>query len=182
MSSRTRRHACLWHRDAGPLTFFIADAQGTGVPVKVRGRTCHIGTAHTVLVVAILAGSVLVACDRVASPSADAGRELYKQNGCASCHGADGHGDGPVGKTLEIRPRDFRDAAAFKQGADLESVTATIATGVIGGLGTPRSPNPAHHHDQVMPRFDHLSEGERRSLALYVISLRTPVNTRRSQP
>lgn len=121
-------------------------------------------------------------CSRRPSPSIDAGRDLYRQNGCGSCHGPDGHGDGPVGKTLEARPRDFRDAAAFKQGTDIDSITATIATGVIGGLGDPRSPDHLHHHMQVMPRFDHLSEGERRSLALYVISLRTATQTGRSRP
>jgi hypothetical protein len=28
------------------------------------------------------------------------------------------------------------------------------------------------HHELLMPKFDHLSENERRSIALYVISLR----------
>ncbi len=120
-----------------------------------------------------LSMAAMVGCSRGPSPSTEAGRDLYRQNGCGSCHGPEGHGDGPVGKTIETRPRDFRDAAAFKQGADIDSITATIATGVIGGLGDPRSPDHLHHHTQVMPRFDHLSEKERRSLALYVISLRT---------
>ncbi|MEQ1871246.1 MAG: c-type cytochrome [Vicinamibacterales bacterium] len=135
-----------------------------------------------VLTAWLLATVAVVGCSREPPPSIGAGRDLYRQNGCASCHGAEGHGDGPVGATLETRPRDFRDAAAFKQGADIESVTATIATGVLGGLGDSRSPDPVHHHSQVMPRFDHLSERERHSLALYVISLRTASQTGRSQP
>jgi cytochrome c553 len=134
-----------------------------------------------VLTVLLLGAGALIACTG-ATASIEAGRDLYAQNGCASCHGREGHGDGPVGKTLETHPRDFRDAAAFKQGTDIESIAHTIATGVISGPGDPRAPNHARHHAQMMPRFDHLSERERRSLALYVISLRNPAGTGRSQP
>src|SRR5428012_4831 len=42
--------------------------------------------------------------------SAAEGRTLYETNGCVSCHGLQGHGDGPVGKTLTPAPRDFRGA------------------------------------------------------------------------
>jgi mono/diheme cytochrome c family protein len=46
--------------------------------------------------------------------SVSAGRVLYEENGCATCHGPAGHGDGRIAVTLNPRPRDFRDAAAFK--------------------------------------------------------------------
>lgn len=97
---------------------------------------------------------------RVASqPSRDDGREVYMSNGCATCHGMNGHGDGPVGRTLSPPPRDFRDASAYRNGADAASIAQTIATGLPNGGS--------------MPRFAHLSNSERQSLALYLISIRT---------
>lgn len=136
--------------------------------------------APLALAVCIVGIGALVACDRGPDPSVDAGRDLYRQNGCASCHGPDGHGDGPVAKTIEPHPRDFRDASSFKQGTDVASIADTIATGVMEH-SQGNSPGDPHHR-QVMPQFNHLSEGERRSLALYVISLRNPLETGRNQP
>jgi len=97
-------------------------------------------------------------CDRSAIPSIGEGRTLYLANGCATCHGPGGQGDGPLSRTLNPPPRDFRDATAFKNGVDPSSIAQTIAEGIaVGG---------------AMPRFAHLTDYERRSLALYVISLR----------
>lgn len=98
------------------------------------------------------------ACRSTQASSLEHGRALYAENGCANCHGTGGHGDGPVGKTLDPRPRDFRDATAFKRGTDVASIATAIAEGVRGG--------------GKMPRFEHLSQAERRSLALFVMSLR----------
>jgi len=92
-------------------------------------------------------------------PSAEEGRALYRANGCGSCHGPSGWGDGPVGKTLNPPPRDFRDANAFKNGTAVEAIAQTIATGIMTG--------------GAMPRFVHLTNAERESIALYVISLRS---------
>jgi high-affinity iron transporter len=98
------------------------------------------------------------ACGGAAKPSSAEGRSLYGENGCANCHGPAGHGDGPVAKTLVPRPRDFRDAAAFKNGIDVSAIAKTLAD----GLAT---------NGAAMPRFNHLTERERRSLALFVTSL-----------
>lgn len=95
-----------------------------------------------------------------AVPSLAEGRALYASDGCAGCHGTTGHGDGPVARTLTPPPRDFRDASAFKNGIDESAIAQTIATGIPRG--------------GAMPLYAHLSERERRSLARYVISLRTP--------
>ncbi len=111
---------------------------------------------------------VAPACGWRQTQSAEAGRVLYGQNGCAACHGPNGHGDGPVGRTLDPQPRDFRDASAFKNGTDVPAIAGTIATGVPEG--------------GRMPRFGHLEESERRSLALYVISLRDQSAIGRVQP
>jgi mono/diheme cytochrome c family protein len=131
--------------------------------------------------VALTAAAIsLVACSRGPAPSADAGRELYRQNGCATCHGPDGHGDGRLAGTLATRPRDFRDTTSYKQGTDVAAVAESIGTGVVA-LASSSRPGDEHHR-QVMPPFSHLSEWERRSLALYVISLGDPATSERSRP
>lgn len=102
-----------------------------------------------------------------AEPSIGEGARLYRSNGCVSCHGAEGHGDGPVGRALVPPPRDFRQEAAFKAGTDPESIALTLAVGVPEGGS--------------MPLYAHLTNHERRSLARYVISFRTPTPDRTNQ-
>jgi len=119
-------------------------------------------------VIAIAITTAAVGCGNPA-PTAAAGRELYLSNGCASCHGAAGHGDGPVAKTLEPRPRDFRDASAFKNGTDMAAVATTLSSGLSSSGSS-------------MPSFRHLTRDERASLALYVISLRTTPQASKEQP
>lgn len=57
--------------------------------------------------------------------SADDGAVLYKTKTCAMCHGADGSGNTPVGKSMKAR--DLRSAEVQKQ-SDAE-LTAIIADG-----------------------------------------------------
>jgi high-affinity iron transporter len=87
------------------------------------------------------------------------GKQLYGANGCGTCHGHEGRGDGPVARTLTPPPRDFRDQAAFKNGADPASIANTLATGLTRDGGQ-------------MQSYFHLSDRERYLLARYVISLR----------
>lgn len=117
----------------------------------------------------VLAGGLLaVACQQAPSGTREAevarGRELYGQHGCATCHGLAGRGDGPVGRTLTPPPRDFRDAAAFKNGADPSSIANTLATGLTRDGGQ-------------MQSYFHLSDRERYLIARYVISLRESTST-----
>jgi high-affinity iron transporter len=93
------------------------------------------------------------------SPSVADGRQLYLGNGCATCHGPLGHGDGPVGRALTPKPRDFRDTRAFKNGVSVEAIAQTLNDGLT-------------REGSQMPRFDHLSDRERQSLAMFVISVR----------
>jgi high-affinity iron transporter len=86
------------------------------------------------------------------------GAMLYATNGCAACHGPEGHGNGPVAKTLKPPPRDFRDQSAFKNGRDPDSVAKTLATGLTRDGGQ-------------MQSYAHLSDRERDLLARFVISL-----------
>jgi high-affinity iron transporter len=88
------------------------------------------------------------------------GRALYEANGCATCHGAEGRGDGPVTRTLHSSPRDFRDTAAFVNGYDVEQIARTLEAGLVQG-------------NQSMPAYGHLSETDRKLLAIFVMSLRT---------
>ena len=107
-------------------------------------------------------GSLLLlasACRTTPSSVAE-GRQLYGEHGCANCHGARGHGDGPTALALTTQPRDFRNAAAFKNGTDVVAVAGTLSKGLGEGAGR-------------MPSYGHLSAGDRESLALFVISLRS---------
>lgn len=93
------------------------------------------------------------------TPSLEEGAALYRANGCASCHGPEGRGDGALAPTLMPPPRDFRDTLAFKAGRDVQRISRMLATGVPGGGN--------------MPLYAHLTNRERESVALLVISLRT---------
>lgn len=120
------------------------------------------------IVAVIAAGLVAISCGRQVPQTVDEGHRLYRGNGCATCHGSDGHGDGLVAQTLRTRPRDFRDAQAFKRGRSVEQIATTLQSGFGNDLGR-------------MPGFSHLSVDERRALALYVISL-APASEGSSQP
>jgi len=117
---------------------------------------------------AALSALLLTACSH--SPSAQEGRNLYNENGCASCHGISGHGDGPAAASLPAKPTDFNKSGLFKGGAGEQAIARILAEG-IRGAETSAPALRQSHHELVMPKFDHLSTLERRSIALYVISL-----------
>jgi mono/diheme cytochrome c family protein len=125
----------------------------------------------------------VAACRRAPSPTVAEGRRLYSGNGCATCHGPTGHGDGPIADTLVSRPRDLRDAIAFKHGTDMLAIAATLANGIGSPDGSsPQSGHLVEHEQRWMPRFDHLTQHERESIALFVISLRNSSKERQVQP
>ncbi|MGE0394437.1 MAG: c-type cytochrome [Vicinamibacterales bacterium] len=122
---------------------------------------------------ACLLGAALAAsaCQRE-EVSAEAGRSLYRQNGCGSCHGASGRGDGPISQTLDPRPTDLTQPATFKRGNGEVAIADTLASGIPAPGSMPGIDDTiAHHHSQGMPPYPHLSMGERRSLARYINSL-----------
>lgn len=118
----------------------------------VRGLSALAAAAAAALGVAACSGI------RNTNPGLQEGRRLYLAHGCRVCHGENGFGDGPVGLTLETRPRDFRDPEAFKQGATVEDIARTIAQGI-------RQPN------SMMQPYAHIPEADRIELAKYVRSL-----------
>lgn len=143
-------------------------APGDSVRVTVKLASGRSGTAvASVVAYADLEATLdpsSVADGPAAEPTMAEGLKLYRSNGCISCHGPDGHGDGPVARDLIPPPRDFRVAAAFTGGADAESIALTLAVGVPSGGS--------------MPYYAHLSNHERRAIARYVISLRTTSTTK----
>ncbi len=115
-----------------------------------------------------------------ARPSVTEGRDLYQENGCASCHGPEGHGDGRLAGSLAAKPADFRDVSQFKHGTSEDDIAKTLATGIAIVHTMPAL--KLTHHMLVMPQFNHLTKTQRRSIALYVISLRTQDSQRSVQP
>lgn len=113
------------------------------------------------------AAALLVACggrepegngDSTDAAGVERGRHLYRAHGCALCHGTQGRGDGHLAHTLAPKPRDFRDAAGFRHGHDVEAIAATVRDGVVA-------------ERTAMPAYRHLSAADLRSLALFVRSL-----------
>jgi mono/diheme cytochrome c family protein len=106
------------------------------------------GQAHILMVVAMLAGLFLQACDgsrQTASAVAQqpSGDESYRRRlgldtyryYCEACHGAEGKGDGFNAFNLDPKPPDFT-SASFQDARTDEQIAAAIAD---GGPGVGRS-------------------------------------------
>lgn len=89
------------------------------------------------------------------APDLRRGAALFEQD-CAACHGALGHGDGPLARAMEPVPRNFHDDARMR----LRSLYGLYDTIELGVAGTP------------MRAFSELSEADRWALAFYVGGLR----------
>lgn len=88
------------------------------------------------------------------APDLKLGARLYQQQ-CASCHGAQGHGDGPLAATLNPRPIAFSDRERARE-RSLFSLHQVITRGVEG---------------TSMPSFAKLSDDERWALAFFAGTL-----------
>jgi len=108
------------------------------------------------------AGVIAVLTVSCARPSVSQGRALYQENGCASCHGLGGHGDGPLAPNLPAKPIDLRDVSLFKRGSSEDAIAETLE----GGISRVHTIPALHHnhHELLMPKFDHLTKTERRSI------------------
>lgn len=63
--------------------------------------------------------------------AADKGKALFATN-CASCHGAEGKGDGPAGAALDPKPRNLHENGTYKFGSGDLAMFRTIKYGVDG--------------------------------------------------
>jgi high-affinity iron transporter len=89
-------------------------------------------------------------------PDLHAGARLYADQ-CASCHGAQGRGDGPAARGLDPAPANFHDQARMAQ-RSLYGLYNTITLGVTG---------------TGMAPYKQLDEDQRWALAFYVAALGT---------
>lgn len=96
-----------------------------------------------------------------AAPDLAEGQRLFATQ-CATCHGAQGRGDGPLARGMDPAPSDFHDAARMQQ----RSLYGLYNTVTLGVGGTP------------MRGFAELSEAERWALAFYVGGLRDSAEAR----
>ncbi|MFQ5347341.1 MAG: c-type cytochrome, partial [Rhodothalassiaceae bacterium] len=90
-------------------------------------------------------------------PDPARGAALYSEN-CASCHGVEGRGDGPLAVGMEPPAVDFTDAARARE-RSLYALYSVISRGLDG---TP------------MPAFSHLAPEDRWALAFHVGGLAFP--------
>lgn len=83
------------------------------------------------------------------------GQAIYKAQ-CASCHGAEGLGNGPAGAALNPGPRNFQTNEGWKQGYTITAMFQSLTNpeGLVG-----------------MPAFDYLPPKDRFALAHFVQSL-----------
>jgi high-affinity iron transporter len=74
------------------------------------------------------------AAAKVAAADAAKGAQVFAQF-CATCHGPQGAGDGPVGKTLNPPPRNFQ-TAEFKYGGTDQAIFDVISNGAASKGGS----------------------------------------------
>lgn len=116
----------------------------------------------------ILTAAVLAIILPSASSAGDseAGKTSYLAN-CASCHGPEGAGDGPVAAALNPKPRNFSDAD-FKYDTDGDGTSGTdtdLANIIKNGAA-------AYGGNVMMAPLPHLSDDEVANIIAYVRTLK----------
>jgi mono/diheme cytochrome c family protein len=90
-------------------------------------------------------------------PAVSPGQKIYERD-CATCHGAQGKGDGETAAYLTPQPQDFTNSVVQKRSD--EFLTAVIAKG-----------GAAKGLSESMPPFPKLSTSDVQSVVLYVRQL-----------
>jgi len=89
-------------------------------------------------------GALHLAACRSVGPARDPGNEASDgfRRACASCHGTDGRGDGPVAPALLVKPADLTTLAARHGGTFPRDYVIAVITGEqeIGAHGTREMP------------------------------------------
>jgi high-affinity iron transporter len=120
-----------------------ASIEGKGDPAQVSAMAKSLAN-HLIAVYPVpLAPSAV--------PNLQAGSKLFASQ-CASCHGATGHGDGPLAKQLDPPPIAFTDRERARQ-RSVFALYQAISQGIAG---------------TAMPAFGQLSEDDRWALATYI--------------
>ncbi|RMD86994.1 MAG: iron permease [Alphaproteobacteria bacterium] len=136
---------------AGPAReALIADAEALAAAIGRKASPAEVSRLARALADGLLA-AYPVALAPSGPPDAARGAALYSEN-CASCHGAEGRGDGPLAAGMEPPPVDFTDASRARE-RSLYALYSVISRGLDG---TP------------MPSFSHLAPEDRWALAFHV--------------
>ena len=100
-----------------------------------------------------------------AAGDVEAGKATYQAN-CASCHGPEGRGDGPVAMALDPKPRDFAEAQ-FKYDTDGDGTTGSDAdiTNIV------QQGAAAFGGNVMMAPLPHLSDAEVANIIAYIRTL-----------
>jgi len=114
----------------------------------------HVSDVSNTLRIALIQAYRLTVAPRD-TPDLNRAATLFATH-CMACHGATGHGDGPMAKNLDPHPSNFHDADRMRQ----RSVYGLYNTITLGVGGTP------------MKAFTELNEADRWALAFYVSNLR----------
>jgi mono/diheme cytochrome c family protein len=105
----------------------------------------------------VAAASLLAAC--VSSPretlpvAGESGATLYRLN-CASCHGVEGYGDGPVAKSLTVPVPDLTRIAARRGGRFAREEVARIIDGLSPFAAHGSREMPVWGYEFFDPRLD----------------------------
>ena len=128
----------------------VAEAEKLAGMVNNKAPTSEIAATAGTLRWAVIGAYHVTVAPR-AAPDLKVGAALY-QSTCASCHGAEGRGDGLAGAKLDPAPSNFHEADRMAQ----RSVYGLYNTITLGVKST------------AMASFGQLAEGERWALAFHV--------------
>lgn len=104
-----------------------------------RGGSRRVGSCCVLAVLLVLAGCG--AEPELEGPAVRAAAQELWQGRCANCHGVDGRGDGPSGRALAQRPRDFHDAVWQASRDDGQLRRVIVEGGAEHGLSTDMAAN-----------------------------------------
>lgn len=113
-----------------------AAAQCSGCGIDHRGMM-----GDAVPQAASAAGAESAGKTAVTPQAREQAAQIFEER-CQSCHGPQGHGDGPAAENLKPRPRDFHNRRWQKAVTDAEIAKAIVYGGSSVGLSGEMAPNP----------------------------------------